>query len=62
MIWRLYQYQHLYNLAQKRMRDYQTEFCLYVGLGSLKPEARKQGLRRIIMTPIMEVGGLFVQP
>ena len=59
----MYQYQHLYNLAQKRMRDYQTEFCWYVGLASLKQEARKLGLgadlRREILKPIMEVGGSF---
>ena len=60
----MYQYQHLYNLAQKRMRDYQTEFCWYVGLASLKQEARKLGLgadiRREILMPIMEVGGSFM--
>ena len=58
-IWRLYQYQHLYNLAQRRMRDNQRDFCFYVGLGSLKPEARGLGLRRILMPPIFEVGGQF---
>jgi len=42
-IWRHYQYQQLYNLAQKRMRDERKDFCWYVGLAFVKKEYRKLG-------------------
>jgi len=40
-LWRHYQYQHLFNLAQKTMRDLNKDFCFYVGLAYIKPEMRK---------------------
>jgi len=41
--WRQYQYQQLYNLAQKKMRDSRKDFCFYVGLAYVKKEYRKLG-------------------
>ena len=55
-IWRHYQYQQLYNLAQKKMRDSSKDFCFYVGLAFVKKEYRKSGGGAEFYPSIIEVG------
>ena len=54
--WRQYQYQQLYNLAQKKMRDSRKDFCFYVGLAYVKKEYRKLGGGAEFYPSIIEVG------
>ena len=54
-VWRNYQYQHLYNLAQKRLRNSDREFCFYVGLTYLNPEMRGKQILQYFMYDMMAV-------
>ena len=54
-IWRNYQYQHLYNLAQMRLRSSDRKFCFYVGLTYLNPEMRGKQILQYFMYDILRV-------
>ena len=63
-IWRNYQYQHLYNLAQKRLRNSERKFCLYVGPTYLNPDMRGKQILQFFMYDMMAAvfanGGSFL--
>ena len=55
-IWRDYQYQHLYNLAQSRLKSAtDLKFCMYVGQTYLNPEMRGKSVLEYFMLEIMAV-------
>ena len=51
-----YRYQHLYNFAQKTMKDLKKDVCFYIGLGYLNPEMQKINGRAEFMKLIIKVG------
>ncbi len=62
-IWRDFQYQHLYNLAQKRIRDTGATFCAYIRLGYLSAEARGKAVYEVGWTAsrLLDLTQTFIQ-
>ena len=55
-IWRDYQYQHLYNLAQSRLKSAShLKFCMYVGQTYLNPDMRGKSVLEYFMHDVMAV-------
>lgn len=65
-IWRDLQYQHIYNIAQAKMTETDTDFAFYYGMGHVMPELRGSGIfnacSNLFFSAIVEKGlsiGMF---